>query len=90
MTATTWLFVLLSPFFLVATIFGVIVIVALCKAASADVPTVFRDCLCIFKRLIEHLPMVTPREDLPAAGDGDVPSLDQDVTQGEVDVAGEE
>jgi len=68
----SWVLVALSPFFAVVAVFGVIVVVALCKAETTDVPTVFRDSLSIFKRLIEHLPMVTRMDDeLPE--DDDVP-----------------
>jgi hypothetical protein len=49
------LLIMFTPFFVIVTGFCIIVVVALCQAAPTDVPTVFRDSLGIFKRLVEYL-----------------------------------
>jgi hypothetical protein len=48
--------VLLSPFLVVAIVFGVVVIVALVQAEPKDVPIVLKESGAVFRRLIDRLP----------------------------------
>ncbi|GAA1295285.1 hypothetical protein GCM10009609_75960 [Pseudonocardia aurantiaca] len=47
---------LLSPFFFLVAAFAAVVIVALCQAKPEDVPTVWKESVAVFRRLVEQLP----------------------------------
>jgi hypothetical protein len=66
--STSILLLLLSPFFLLVTVFGVVVIVALCQAETEDIPAILKECMCVFRRLADRLP--NPRGADDALGDG--------------------
>src|SRR4051794_26050963 len=54
------LLLLLSPFFLLVLVFGLIVVVALVHARPEDIPTVLRHCTSVFSQLVTRLPEVRP------------------------------
>jgi hypothetical protein len=54
--STSQVLLLLSPFFLLVTVFGAVVIVALCQAKEEDVPTILKESVAMFRRLADHLP----------------------------------
>lgn len=53
---STTILLLLSPFLLLVSVFGVVVIVTLCQARTEDVPAVLKECGSIFRRLADRLP----------------------------------
>lgn len=68
----TSLLVVLSPFFLVVLVFGLVVVVALFQARPEDIPTVVRHCMSVFGQLIERLPDVSPRKEAPSPSESSV------------------
>lgn len=76
--STTIVLLLLVPFIVTVTVFGVVVIVALCQAKSEDVPTVLRESSSVFRRMTDRLP--TAR--MPRLGGTAAPELTEN-TSGE-------
>lgn len=67
--STSTLLLLLSPLLLLVTVFGLVVIVALCQAKPEDVPDVLKECSSVFRQLAYRLPH--PRRGIrDALGDG--------------------
>lgn len=66
--STSILLLLLSPFFLLISVFGTVVIVALFQAKAEDVPVVLKECTSVFRRLADRLPHPQGLRD--AAGGG--------------------
>lgn len=54
--STSILLLLLSPFLVLITVFGLVVIVALFRARPEDIPAVLRECSDVFWRLADRLP----------------------------------
>jgi hypothetical protein len=69
--STSQLLLLLSPFFLLVTVIGVVIIVALCQAKEDDVPTILKESAAMFRRLADQLPH-------PRINRADPPRWDED------------
>jgi len=54
--STSILLLLLSPFLVLIIVFGLVVIVALFRARSEDVPAVLKQSIGVFRRLADRLP----------------------------------
>jgi hypothetical protein len=59
------LLLLLSPFYLVVLVYGLIVVVALLQARHEDIPAVLRHCVWVFSQLVSRLPDIRPKMDPP-------------------------
>jgi hypothetical protein len=72
MTTLNIVLITLSPLILLITAYTAVVIVALCKADSADVPTIMKDSVKVFVDLIAKLPTSRPTwEDQPEFDGGE-------------------